>query len=256
MQVVNIDGIVNNMLLKRRYPKHWYLEFLLYGVECLREIGLDELEIYNTQKLPVSLEGTVELPADYIDYILVGIEVGGRVRPLVEDNSLNNLQNFDSTFQVIPFNNSTDANAQDETNLLYAPNLFSQFLTVRTNSYGENTGRFFGGSPYRDSFKIVKSRNQIQLDPSLKLANIVLIYASSGLTADGVTNVPLYAQKTIQEYIMYQFYFNNRTYGVSETEMQRQRYIDERKVLRARLSDLTISTLKRIVNRNTIAAQK
>lgn len=251
MVTTNLDNIVRTILLKRRYTLHWYLEFLLYARECLREISMDELRVINFAMLPVNSYNAVDLPDDYLDEVSVSLPIGQRLRPLVKDQSITPLNAFDSDFNIIKYQ---AAATQTVTSLIYN-NVFLSALwnTTTFNEYGEATGRFFGmgaGSP-TDTYNVIKSRNQIQLNEGLTVDNIVLAYIGDGTSSDASTQIDPYAIKTIDSYCMYLFKENNRTYGIGETKIAWDMYIQQRQILRARMSDLTINRIRRSIQRNS-----
>ena len=49
---------------------------------------------------------------------------------------------------------------------------------------------------------------------------------------------------------------NNRTYSANDRMIAKGEYTQQRGILRARKSDLTLEVLKRIIQRNSIAAPK
>lgn len=261
MTTVSLKQIVNNILMKRNYPVHYTIDFLVYAKNCLRELTFDDLLIYNVKCLPLTNYNAIKIPPDYQDYVSVNVMVGQQLRPLVEDESLNPLYNYSTTFVPQPYpvasNNGTTSQTNQVGNTVVGnPFFFNAWLTVHWNDYGENTGRYFGGVPYSDTFKVMKLRNEIQINQNLSFQNVVLVYISNGQTVDSATHIDGYAQETIEAYCMWQFKENNRTYSDGAAQVAKQEYIDQRKILRARLSNLTIGKLKRIVNKTTIASPK
>jgi hypothetical protein len=253
MVTVTLDKIIRNILLKRKYPIHYYLEFLLYTSEALRELSMDvNIGIINTKNLPVNAYNAVDLPNDFLDLISVNMTAGQKLRPLVADNSITPLNAFDSSFNITTYQNT----AIQQSNALIYNNVFlttALWNTTSFNQYGEPTGRFFGigaGSP-SETYRLIKERNQIQLNENLVATNIVLCYISNGLTADTASQISPYAERTIDSYAMWQFKENNRTYGAGEAEQARQIYISDRKVLTARVSDITIDGIRRIIQKNS-----
>ena len=257
MVSTTINQIVNNMLLQRRYSLHWYLEFLLYGIECVRELSMDDLMIMNTKVLPVnSTSNTAELPSDYLDYVMVGVRVGQNIMPLVESDLFDNANNFSSDYTQVKYNSQETTSQTDVLNPIYGAYGFSQWFTTHYNNFGEQAGKFYGGISYYDTFQIIKGRNVIKINEGLSFDNIVLIYIGNGLSVDAVSSITPYATQTIQEYILFKFKENNRTYSPGEAQAQYNRYTNARQILRARMSDLSLSKLKRIVHRTTIASPK
>jgi hypothetical protein len=257
MTVASLDSIVSNILLKRRYSMHWYLEMLLYTVECLRELGFDgEIDTLRYCVLPVGDGNEVQLPDDYIDYCRVSAWIDQYLHPLVEDNSLQLVPNYDSDFVIQPYSTGIATSNNNSQAQMYNGYLSPYWWMVNWNAFGENLGRQYGGiGAYPDTFRINKARNCIKINENLTCTNIVLEYMGNGLSADAATHVDVQAQKTIDEYCMFQFKENNRTYSAGDAEVSEQRYINERMKLRARKSDLTIDRMKRIVQASAIAVK-
>jgi hypothetical protein len=252
-----LDSIVKQALLLKRYPLAYYIDFLVYAKYCLAELALDDLKNVRTKLLTVNDYFAVDLPNDFLDETKVGVMVGQQIRPLVPDNSINSLNNYDSNFAITTYA-SEQQNDNDE-ELFYYFNSWMNglYLTTFWNSYGEPLGRQFGFSGgYSDTYKVVRERNQIQLNEAIGVDTIVLEYISDGTDADSATQITPYAVATIRAYIDWQHKANNRTYNDGQRELAKQEYMRERKILRARMSGLTLTTLKRIVAKSTYAAPK
>lgn len=252
-----LDKIVRKALSKKGYPLHYYCQFLVYGREALQELTMDDLKVFNTKILPVNSYNAVDIPADYLDYVVVGVMTEQGIRPLVETNKMNVLNNFDSNYNIQEWMGSTDTD--NGSSLIYYGGFpFSQWFTVRFNSYGEAIGRYFGTrGGYSDTFTISKDRNQIQLNEHLSgLENIYLQYSSDGSDSGSATTIDPYAELTIQAYMMWQHKEHNRTYSANERMIAKQEYLQNRAILRARKSDLTLPVLKRIINRESIGSPK
>lgn len=250
MTVVSLDKIVRNILMRRSYPLHYYITFLVYAKDGLATLAKDENIIAGRYKvLTLNDNHAIEIPNDYLDYTKVSMMNGQYLQPLVEDNSLNLVPNFDSTFEIQPYNEgvATDAGSVQHTGYL-SP----YWWTMNWNAYGENTGRQFGGvSAMSDTFRVNKARNEIKINEDLDITQVCLEYVSNGMDADSATQIDWYAKDCLEAYCMWQFKENNRTYSTSEAEIAKQEYIAQRLILRAELSDLTIDKLKRIVQGNT-----
>lgn len=256
MTIISLDQIVKNILLKRGYSLHWYLDFLVYAKDIMREIAFDE-PIFSVRQcvLPVNQDTQrVDLPNDFQDYVRVSAWVDQYIHPLIEDNSLQLIPNYDSNFDVQPYSSGIASQPTTTDGVYYPSGYLSPFWwVVNWNSYGENTGRMFGGvGSMADTFRMDKRANQIKLNDNLFIQNIVLEYISDGMDSDSATQIDSYAQMAIEAGAMWQFYLHNRTYSQNEAEAMYQHYVAEREILRARLSDLTIEKFKRIVQGNAI----
>lgn len=255
MTLFSLNSIVKDVLMQKGYSMHWYIQCLVYAKNCLLELSLDDLKVINTKKIPVNSYNAAELPNDYVDYVSVNLQVGQNLRKMVETDKINPLINRDENFNPIPYNQSSvNVNEQVYYGVMYP----FYWNTTLWNEFGEPTGRLFGiGAGVQDDvFSVFKERNQIQLTENITCDNIILEYVSSGMDADSATRVDPYAKSTIEHFIKYQLKANNRTYSAGEVQMEEMKYISERTILRARISDLTIEKLKRIIQKASYASPK
>lgn len=260
MTVITLDSIVKNILLKRGYSYHWYIDFLVYAKDGMRELSFD-LPIHAIQYKVLAVnqtagdEGysTAELPNDYQDYCRVSAWLDQYLRPLVEDNNLQLMTNYDADWATQPYAEGIATEPNQSVTFYTGGYLAPWWWTTFWNSYGENTGRFFGGvGTYPDTFRIDKTKNRIKINENLFCENILLEYISNGMNVDSATHIDSYAQAAIEAYCLWQFYLHNRTYTQREAEVMFGHFAKQKDVLQARLSDLTMDNFKRIVQRNNI----
>lgn len=252
MVVTSLDAIVRNMLLKRGYSMHWYLEFLLYAKECLAEISLDEdINTIRYKLLILNDNNALSIPDDCADVAKVSVRIGQYLHPLIEDNSLDLVPNYNSTFGINPY--SQGVASQPVTNWPVIDGYVGPYWwTVNWNAFGENTGRQFGGvGQMSDTYKVNKERNEIKINENLSETEFIVEYIGDGTDADSATHITVYAAATIRRYSLWQFKENNRTYSKGEAISEQQGYLNERQILRARNSDLTVDKFKRAVQQNT-----
>lgn len=255
MNVISLDQICKNILLKRRYSLHYYLDFLVSSKDALKEISFDlPINTLRYKVLTKNSNSALELPNDYQDYARVSVRIGQYLKPLVETNGIDLVPNYDSNFDIQPYNTGI-ATATDPNQTTYFSGYASPlWWTVNWNTFGENIGRQFGGvGSYPDTFTVNKARNEIKINEDYGFTEYVLEYIGNGLDADSATHIDGYCQAAIEAYCMWQFKENNRTYSEGETQVAKRDYEQQYEILRARLSDLTLDRLKRIVSRNSIA---
>lgn len=255
MTVTSLDSIVKSILMKRGYPMQYYIDFMVYAASGLRELSMDEnIQTLRRMVMPVDQTTfTAPLPDDYLDYVKVFARSNQYMRPLVEDNSLSLVPNYDSSFAVQPYDEGIASDSSTNQEGLYNANLSGYWWMVNWDVYGENTGRQFGGvSTYTDTFKINKAANEIKLNENLVITEVVIEYIGNGMDADSATHIDQYAQATIEAYAIWQYYLHSRSYSAGESELMYQKYIQERLILRARLSDLSLEVLKRMIQKNSI----
>lgn len=256
MQVTSLDAIVKNILIKKGYSLHWYIDFLVYAKDCLLELSLDEdIQTIRRAILPIDQDTfRADLPIDFLDYAKIFARTDQYMRPLVEDNSLDLIPNYDSDFVNHPYSDGVQTQLSVEQNSFFPSyNSSNMWWMVNWNSYGENLGRQFGGTgSYIDTFRIDWANKQIKVNERLFATEIGIEYIGDGMDADSATHITVYAKQTIELFCYWQLYLNNRTYTQAEADDMEQKYLAERVRLRARLSDLTIEKLKRSVQKNTI----
>jgi len=253
MRYQTLDGIVRSTLMQAGYSLHWYLQALKSASDCLRELTFDTLQNVNTVNLSISDTGTADLPCDYVDYVKVGVPYSQYVRPLVQKDSINRLQNKDSSGTPIIYPEPASLNT------FYTPTYAPPFYqSDYFNDNYEPLGRLFGFNAgwIQDGFKILRERGQIQVDQQLCATSIYLEYISDGQCSDNATKVHPYAQKTIEAYILWQFKQHSRAYGSQERELAKNEFSSQRRILRARLNGLTAQDIKRIVRKSYSATIK
>lgn len=257
MTLTTLDAIVRDCIMRRGYTLHWYIGFMVAAKNCLRELSMDSLRVINTKFLPVD-ENTneVEIPGDYLDYARVGVQAGQYIKPLVETDKLNSIQNRTSDFAPIEYNNINTE--QDDAELLYGYAFPAYWNTVTWNSFGESIGRLFGygAGSQEDTFKVIPERNVIKINEQLSVPRIILEYISDGTDANAATQITPYAYETIAAYILWQHKLNNRTYTMADRQEAEQEFIRQHKKLRARKSPLTLEVLRRIVQKAAYGAPK
>jgi hypothetical protein len=106
MKFTSLDQVVKGYLLQRRYPFHFYIDFLIYAQRCFEEISFDSIGNVRTKKLTINSYNAVTLPDDYMDWIKVGVENGQFVKPLINRPGINRLNNF-SSGNVVEFGQIT-----------------------------------------------------------------------------------------------------------------------------------------------------
>jgi hypothetical protein len=248
MKFYNLDMVVRSMLLDKRYSLHWYVDFLAYAIDCVRDINLFHSGAVNSKLLKVSQSLTVDLPCDYVDYIRVGMVNGAYVKPLVRGNTLNRIPNYGADGKEIKYDDIRD---------IYLGTWTTMWYENYMNDYGERVGRMFNYDYNGDTFEVVKERNVIQLNPEIgNVANIVLDYISDGLDSDAATKVDPYHIKYIKSYIDWQHKLHSRQYSLGERQEAKNICEMELRKIRAVSDPMTIEDVKRSFRRNHTATYK
>lgn len=249
----SLDQIVRRYLLDRQLPIHYYLEVLVHSASCLRELTFDSLKIVNTVELPVGDYFQLDLPDDFVDDVGVSIPVGQLLHPVPKNDSITPLRTHDSTGQFVPY-----AIQQNPDDVIVSQNVFgfnSNWLWFwNINDYGEPTGRYFGsrGGGKLNGYKLIRERRQIQLTETFTSQTAVLTYISDGQSSDSASQIDTYAIKTLHTYTDWQRSPNR---AVKDSPEGRTFY-NEKRLLRARLSEITVIDIRQIILKSYTATYK
>lgn len=251
MTVITLDKIVKNILLKRRYPLQYYIEFLVNAKDCLRELSFDlPMQTIRYKVLSLNDNHAIEMPNDYQDWASVSVRIGQHLHRLVPDSGLNLVPNYDANFEIQPYSSGIATDPTIQFSGYYSP----YWWMTTWNAWGESIGRQFGGvGSYSDTFKENRARNEIKINENLDCSEVVLEYIGNGMDSDSATHINPYCQATMEAYCMWMFKENNRTYSAGEAESAKKEYEKQYGILLGRFSDLTVDVLRRIVQKNSIA---
>ncbi len=249
MRFSNVDSIVRRSLLEKNLPIHWYAEFLFHCTAALRELVIDTLQIINTKQLPINDYSAADLPDDYVDDVSVSVPNGNLLIELPKNDKINPLRTHDSStgnFIQQPTNNNFIINEG-----FYGTG-WNYYWNV--NDFGEFTGRNFGigGGDKRNGYRIIKERRQIQFLQSVISESVVLQYISDGQTIDNASQVDTMAIACIQSYIDWKI---SRNASV-ERSPEGLTFLNMKRKLRTRLSDLSATDIKNIYRTNYHASIK
>lgn len=252
MRYTSLHKVVTGYLLQKRYPIHFYVEFLVYAARGLNELHFDTLGLVRTVKLPINDYNAITLPCDFMDWTKIGIPNGQFIKPLANRSSMTRLNNYDEQGDKIAYN------SDDET---IFGTLFSLHgglgYSVRYNDKLESTGRVYGSRGNQtNTFKYLRERNEITVDSDIAATEVVLEYISDGQEADNATQITPYAIATLEAYMNWKHKENGRTYNEGERMRAQRQFDHQHSLLRARMNPLTIDDIKAILNKHSHAGLK
>jgi hypothetical protein len=250
MVFATVDEIARRWLLDNGLPIHYYFEGVLHCASGIRELTKHSMKSIKTVRLPVNDYKAVDLPGDFKDDLGVAIPAGGNMQPVPKNDAINPMRMNDSTGA---FTNYTDAADDDGEDAFYWGNM-GWYWYWNVTDYGESQGKFFGagGGSSANGYKVVKGRRQIQLTQTFTSDEIILMYVSSGQSADNATQVEFDAFRCLQTWIDWQSSPNKNFKDAPEART----FWNELRLFRAVNDDLTITDLKQILRKNFTAAIK
>jgi hypothetical protein len=238
MTYTTIDSIVREKLLQNGLTIHWYVRFLSFALECLKELNLDTLPRIKTVRLPVDRFGSIKLPCDYINYVRVGRQEGRYLKEVASN----------STFTRLLEDNSVGTlTAYDEATSTY----YDDYL-ININEHGEHLGRFFGmGEGSRgDVFKEIPEDNRMAMGADFSEGDIVeMDYLYFG-AADSSTPVHHYAVSTISAYVQWRYYSHLPKSTPFDKQNSERQFWNNNRILRARRFSVPIIDYIRILRSN------
>lgn len=181
MRFYTLDMIVRGMLLEKRLPLHFYVEFLVHASNCLRELTLDTLKIVNTTMVHVNSNYSVDIPPGTLDVIAVSKPRGARFKSLPRLNDINSVVNKDEYGTPIPFGQG------EESPLRFFPDWepLDNF-----NEHGEYEGGNYGiPRTIRTGYDVFPERNQIQLTENINCSHVLVMTIPDGSCIDSASQV-------------------------------------------------------------------
>lgn len=250
MQLLTVDIAVRRWLLDRSLPIHFYAEALFHASTCLRELAKDTLKLVNTANLPTDNTGAADLPDDYSSDVGCFLQGGGVLQPIPHKDNINPLRVHNATTGAFEAQVLPDENIFNASGLVGWGN---GFWVWNVDDMGEATGRFFGANGGTAmGYKVIRERRQIQLTGGFTNSNVIFQYISNGQSVDNATQIDWAAHRCLTTFIDWQRSPN----ATNKMSPEGNLYYFEKRMLRANLSDLTISDVKDVLRSNYTAAIK
>ena len=250
MIYTNLDIITRRYLMEKGLPIHWYLEVMTHNATGIRELSFDSLQVINSARLPINSYGAATLPDDFVDELGVYVPIGDGIYALPKQDWITPLRIHDTeTGAFTPY--STTQNEDGSADFLDFPGIWNWYWNVYY--YGEPTGRLFGASGgTQQGYKVVRERRQIQFTDNFQNSDATILYISDGQRADNATKVDTMAQQTIHAWCDWKRSPN----AAIKDSYEAATYYNERRLLRARKSDLTKVDILNVIRNSYTAAIK
>ncbi len=243
MVTFSLDQVVRELMIESgEANENKYARYLQHGISGLREFNFD-LDANNNGSptcvyLPINDNLTVDLPADYINYVRIAtIDANGQIHSLGLNNNM-------------AFNNAVDSCGDP----IAAPtpsttngNQAASFVGGTWDGYadnwrnGEMLGRMYGiggGASAVGYFRIDRAKGQIQLG-GINQTSLFLEYLSDLSLVDGEYFVHPYAVECLKAYIFWKTNLRNTRQSGNVKAEARQEYFNEYFRAKARFNSMT-----------------
>ena len=219
---ITADEVLSDILNdKNSYGKEewWRLKrFLIRGVTKINQ-HFSLCTAMNVVYLPLSDTNTVQLPADYIDYSKIGIEVNGHIWTLSLNKDI-----CTARFEEcgVPISHLREFN---DVSFIGSMVQIPFVKHMRGNSVVTSFG--LGGGYNHAYYKVYKKNGLISFEGDVQADNIVLEYKSSGISLTDNIHIPIEALEALLAFIHWQRIDNDDNYPANEKERKRLRFKEE-----------------------------
>ena len=243
---VTLDSVINNVI-NDTYgaSEHDYMRYLQWGIRGVKKFNFDIVSSFKAVQIPVTETGTINLPADFVDYVVIGVIASGRVVTLTRNREMNMTTNVNDCGQAIL--------TERGNNTRQIPGVFEDagwyFYNYRN---GQNLGQIFGYGGIREDqgYQIDKEAGIIQFTNNMVGSDIYLEYASDGLTYTGDTLVHVHSEEALIQWIHWKRMQHKPGTAVSQKQIAEEAFRQEYKLAKRRMRSFTGAEFLDAVRRN------
>lgn len=238
--MITLDSIVRSALIQKNLSMHFYVRFMSWAIDAMRDIELDAIGGIKSVTLKIDNLAQVKIPSNFVDWVRVGQLNGQYVVNMGVTNRFSRQLKLENGV-ITPYGKPPNSTNLSDFNY--------PFWDTWYNEHGEALGQVYGGSGTRDDeFMFIPERGVIQLNSNYKEGDeIVLDYIYSSQCADSY--VHRYAEGAIQAYVEYKYVMHTPRQTVYERNSAREEYYNQVRALYARLNNLTPEEIRRVRER-------
>jgi hypothetical protein len=211
-----INYVVMSVLNRLRdYSMRHYSFLEQIVIEGYSDLNLWHLDNIEVVYLRMSEAKTVDVPADFVDWLKIGIPIAGKLRVLTNHKQIL----FPRTFVDGEEVGNTDSNTSSFTENLY--------FTEHTRNGQFVAGLY--GMPGADQafYRFDREKRTIIFSGSIPRAEIVLEYISTGVKLQGTTVIPREAVSALRAYALWQLIENDSKVSATEKERKKAQYEEQ-----------------------------
>lgn len=224
---------------------HNYNKFMLWAMEGLQEMRVDDFQEIKSILVTTSTIATVPFPVDMAKWTKIGEVSGDRVKVFTINNSIMLNHKMDCGIEQ----NNPKYQAKTHLNI----DQISGDIDNGYWFYGYGTsGAIYGygnGVQGDGQFRIDKSRREFQFSSQYASKPIVLEYVSTGLNPTGQSYVEESIRKAVKEYIFWMNTERSRTAGMGDKQRAKDLY-DMAARVASRRNTISLDTIEAIVRKS------
>lgn len=234
---VNLKYIVSTVMMERSIDDRGYEKLLQLAMNGYAELNIAAIvPNARVEYLTVSEQNTVKFPKDYIDYILIGINSGGRIWTLTRNRNLVKPANMEcGAWYRNPI--TTTANSIGQSREPVDAYSFSD------HEYAGQTvsGQYAIGGGFNVAYYNIDARNGqiIFLTDNFSGMTVILEYISSGLNKD--TLIPRDAVEALTSFVHFKLDKFDVNVPMNQKLLSQSMWRNERDKLYARRNSFTMN---------------
>lgn len=217
-----LDEIVREFYIERLHASQTdnrYPMFLQTAISGLRDMNMDSRNVVTEAVLNVNSNDTVDLPDDYIDYLVIGTVTDGVISSLAVNNNRAPRAKNDCGDLVA-------AGTSDG-----SENFFFNFNSSHYTKDGQFNGRAFGaggGGSSNGTYKVYKQDGYIAVS-GVTADKLVMRYLATLKQINGNFLVDEYYVEALKDWIWWKYVQNQRSYGLGDKQLAQADYFREKK---------------------------
>lgn len=229
-----LAAVVDNYLVEADLPNGWFNKCLLWAIRGLRELHLDSWADVKTGLFSVTDRNTVELPADFVDWVKISRK-GNRIETLGVNMDISTIRESVSRGSI--------------TDVGYYLNNFANGAIF---SYGLALSSM-------GSFRVYDNGTckELLIDMTGRVNELYIEYITDGFDPCGETYIHPYLYDYLTKYIAHKYEEQNNPKATEASIYRKSQdvFYAEKKV-RARRNNLDPQTLLNLVRQHTTLALK
>jgi hypothetical protein len=280
MVTVTLNEVVRKTLNKHRLPLHYYIQFLVFAVDLLKELHFTTLPKQTTVELVLDSNFEATLPVDYVEEICAYEAVGDKLVELPHNEHVSTFDYKDwnvltpyvignrvnyggfSWEAILPSTGVTPVAGADwkqiqkfgqepSTQVIGGTAMVANEIS---DVYTASLGGVFGWSSFDNrGYRILRDFNKIRVDNNSGLTKIYLKYITMPTKVSNQTLIHPMLEPLIQAGINWQKaqYWNEGDY-----QNKRQEYYNKLRITRAAMKPMNLTDIVNMFRKNSNQAIK
>lgn len=228
----------------------------LFGKKGVRELYYDVVNEVIAIELDLNPALTIALPHDYIQYVRISwVDTAGHLHPLAVDNSLNlsqaYLQDNDYNFlydingDILKGSHVQNTPENNRELVQAAQDDLEQYPNYSPKPFNVDRSKVFKNG----SFRIDKTKGEIQFSSTVDGRTIVLEYISDGLfqRLDSEIKIHKFAEEALYSFIYFNLVKRKRTVPEREKRRAEKEWYNMRRLAKKRISPINYENIRQIL---------